>query len=160
MPPPRGGDPRRRGGPARPWCRWFGLLWSLTSDADYYDIFRSTNGRALAWVGRSYGEGYADGSAVQGTTVRYVVRARNDNGYADSSQTVALSVRPPEEWQISSFRRLTTGGGQIELSFPSETGVTYGAERSTSLGSGGWSDIGGAVSGNGAREIRLHGLAQ
>jgi hypothetical protein len=92
------------------------------------------------------------GSVLVGSSVRYLVRARNDNGYADSSQTVALSVRPPEEWRISSFRRLTTGGGQIELSFPSETGVTYGAERSTSLGGGGWSDIGGTVSGNGATQ--------
>ncbi len=68
------------------------LTWAAGANADYYDIFRSTNGGALAWVGRSFAVGFADGSAPIGASVRYVVRSRNDNGYADSAQTAALTV--------------------------------------------------------------------
>jgi hypothetical protein len=68
------------------------LLWTPTATADTYEIHRSINGAAFTWFANSFFEGYADGSVPIGASVRYFIRSRNDNGFADSPPSAAVTA--------------------------------------------------------------------
>ena len=122
------------------------LAWPVVPNADYYDIFRRTNGGALTWVGRSLGGGFTDVSAVPGSSNSYVVRSRNDNTYLDSAATTGLVW---ETFRISSISLTGTGGRDVQLAFTTYPNTNYGVQQSTSLDAGAWTNTGVTVSGTG-----------
>lgn len=119
------------------------LTWTAAPNADYYDIFRCTNGGPLTWTDRSLTTAFADGTVPPGASVAYIVRARNDNTYADSAQTAAVVWTV---FEITGVTRTGAGGQNIALTFPGYAGATYRVEKSASLAVNSWMDTGVSAS--------------
>lgn len=80
------------------------ILWAAVTTADYYDVYRSTNGGASEWIGRvpAPAEGFFDGSASIGASHRYVIRSGNDNSQTDSPFTNAITRGTPFQlWGVA-----------------------------------------------------------
>lgn len=122
------------------------LTWIGTANADCYDIFRRINGGALTWIGRSYSTSFADAAVPPGTSAAWVVRARNNNTYTDSTPT-ATAIR--EVFRITGMTRAGNSGQDIVLTFPGYTGATYRVQQSTTLAPDSWTDTGVAAPGIG-----------
>ena len=122
------------------------LTWTASPNADYYDIFRRTNGGALTWTGRSLTTAFSDATVPPGASISYVVRARNDNMFLDSAQTAAFLY---EIFRITAVTRTGAGGQNVTLNFISIAGVAYRVQKSANLAAGSWTDAGVTAAGNG-----------
>ncbi len=76
----------------------------------------------------------------------YVVRARNDNAYVDSTQSSAVTY---VLFEIKGVIRTGAGGTNLTLSFTSNLGATYRVDKTTDLSANAWTDAGVTVNGNG-----------
>lgn len=125
------------------------LTWNASPNADHYDIFRSTGGGALTWLGRSLGTSYSDTTVPPGTSASYVVRARNDNTFLDSAATPAVVL---ETFRITGVTRTGPGGQDVTLSFTTLAGAAYRVQQSSSLAAGSWTETGVSATGTGTAQ--------
>jgi Putative Ig domain len=92
----------------------FNVSWEAVLTADLYDVFRSTNGGVAVFLGQVTGTTYMDSSVQVGQRVLYMVRARNDNTFADSQYSPEAIFYDEATVVTPSWQMTTTDVGEAD----------------------------------------------
>lgn len=107
------------------------LNWTAVSGASSYKVYRGTISGTYSLVGSPATNTYTDGTAANGTTYFYVVKAFNG---ADSADSAEVSTRPIENFTISSTTSPSSTSVQVNWTAPAG-GATYDVRYGTATGS-------------------------
>ena len=132
----------------------FSLSWQVSSGATSYEIRRSTSASGpFDLIGTTGNNWFTDTSVTPGTTYYYVLIAKNTVG--QSLGSAPLGTNSSTAIVVPAVT-ITRGSGTFSLTFQSQTGRTYQLQRSTSLMTNSWQDVGAAVAGTGGELTLPH----
>jgi len=110
-----------------------GLTWSPASDAQTYDIYRSTSpGDEVIYQQGIVGTSFTDTSVTNGVTYYYQVSAGNGVGESNLSQEVSATPLPPLPPVPASLKAAALNSSEVSLSWtePPGAATSFTLERS------------------------------
>ena len=110
------------------------LNWTAASDAQSYNIYRSTDaGDEVLYQQGVVGTSFVDGQVADGTTYYYQVSAANGVGESNLSTEVSATPLPPLPAPPTALAAAGVSASQIQLQWQSSTtpGTAVVIERST-----------------------------
>ncbi|MGO8672517.1 MAG: kelch repeat-containing protein [Capsulimonadaceae bacterium] len=126
------------------------LLWSASTGATSYSIYRATTSGAEGStpVGTAAGTSFTDTGLTNGVKYFYKVAGVNAVGTSAQSSEVSATPEPPAPAAPTGLTA-TAGNAQVSLSWSTSTGATsYNIYRATTSGAEGSTPVGTSTSGS------------